>query len=198
VEIILGSGSPRRRIILEGIFGAVKVISPSVDEALFKDEPAYDYTERITNLKMDAVLSGLNIVEQQCIITSDTIVSIDDKILGKPASEDEAASMLRMLSNKEHSVITGVSLVLKNGNDYSRFYGYDTTSVKFKMVSDDTIRNYLGMVSYSDKAGSYAIQEYGNMLVESITGSMTNVIGFPLRLFFRMINNSGMAESVLK
>lgn len=196
--IILGSGSPRRRIILEEIFGDVKVISPSVDESLLKDEPAHGYTERITNLKMDAVLSGLNLSERGCIITSDTIVSIDDKILGKPASEDEAVSMLRMLSNKEHSVITGVSLVFKNGNEQERFYGCETTSVRFKMLSDDTIRNYLGKVNYSDKAGSYAIQEYGEMLVDSVTGSMTNVIGFPLRLFFRMINNSGMAEFVLK
>jgi septum formation protein len=198
VEIILGSGSPRRRIILEGIFGAVRIISPSVDESLFKDEPAYDYTGRITNLKMDAVLSGLNPSESGCIITSDTIVSIDDKILGKPVSEDEAVSMLRMLSNREHSVITGVSLVLKNGYVHERFYGCETTSVKFKMLSDDTIRNYLRKVNYSDKAGSYAIQESGEMLVDSITGSMTNVIGFPLRLFFRMINNSGMSDPVLK
>lgn len=198
MEIILGSGSPRRRIILEGIFGPVRVISPSVDESLLKDEPAYDYTGRITNLKMDAVLSGLSLLESGCIITSDTIVSIDNKILGKPVSEDDAVSMLKMLSNKEHSVITGVSLVFKNGNEYKRFYGCETTSVKFKMLNDDTIVNYLGKVNYSDKAGSYAIQESGEMLVDSITGSMTNVIGFPLRLFYLMINNSGMAELVLK
>ncbi len=198
MDIILGSGSPRRRIILEEIFGAVKVISPSVDESLLKDEPAYDYTGRITNLKMDAVLSGLSLSESGCIITSDTIVSIDDKILGKPVSEDEAVSMLQMLSNKEHSVITGVCLVLNNSNDQGRFYGCETTSVKFKMLNDYTIRNYLGMVNYSDKAGSYAIQEHGDMLVDSITGSVTNVIGFPLRLFFRMINNSGVMGSLLK
>lgn len=198
MDLILGSGSPRRRIILEEIFGDVKVISPSVDESLLKDEPAHVYTERITNLKMDTVLSGLDFSGTGCIITSDTIVSIDDKILGKPASEDEALSMLRMLSNREHSVITGISLVLKNWNYQERFYGCEVTSVKFKMLSDDTIMDYLGMVNYSDKAGSYAIQEHGDMLVDSVTGSMTNVIGFPLRLFFRMIKNSVMAEAVLK
>jgi len=196
VNIILGSGSPRRKIILEEIFETVQIISPSVDESMLGDEPAFEYTQRITNLKMDAVVSGLNTSDGFCIITSDTIVSIEDKILGKPASENEAFSMLSLLSDKEHSVITGLCLVLKNGNDYKRFYGCEITSVKFKMLSDDVIRKYLGMVNYSDKAGSYAIQEHGEILVDSISGSMTNVIGFPLRLFFRMINSSGMADSV--
>lgn len=196
MNIILGSGSPRRKIILEEIFGAIQIISPSVDESLLENEPAFDYTERITNLKMDAVLSGLS-SSDCCVITSDTIVSIDDKILGKPLSREEAVSMLGMLSNREHSVITGLCLVLKNGDVYDRFYGCEITSVKFKMLSDDIIRNYLSMVNYSDKAGSYAIQEHGEVLVDSIEGSMTNVIGFPLRLFFRMINNSGFAQVVL-
>ncbi len=196
MNIILGSGSPRRKFILEEIFETVQIISPSVDESLLGNEQALDYTQRITNLKMDAVLSGLNISDKFCIITSDTIVSIDNRILGKPVSENDAFYMLDMLSNKEHSVITGLCLVLKNGNDYGRFYGCEITSVKFKMLSDDVIRNYLSMVNYSDKAGSYAIQEHGELLVDSISGSMTNVIGFPLRLFFRMVNSSGMADSV--
>ena len=74
MNIILGSGSPRRKSILEGIFGDVQVISPSVDESLLINEIADEYTERISNLKMDAVVSGLNPMKNCCVITSDTIV----------------------------------------------------------------------------------------------------------------------------
>jgi len=193
VNIILGSGSPRRKSILEGIFGSVQVISPSVDESQLNNEMAEDYAGRITHLKMDAVISGLNHQENCCIITSDTIVSVDETILGKPESEKEASSMLHVLSGKEHFVITGICIVLKNGNEFERFYGCEKTSVKFKMLNDEIIKKYLNLVNYTDKAGSYAIQEYGELIVESVSGSITNVIGFPLRLFFQMINNIGIS-----
>jgi len=189
MNLILGSGSPRRKSILEGVFGSVYVISPSVDESLINDESALDYVERISNLKMDAVISGLNSSEEYCIITSDTIVSIDDKILGKPDSEGDALSMLRMLSGKEHFVITGVCLVLKNSKEIRRQYNFEKTSVRFKKLNDETIGEYLNTVNYMDKAGSYAIQDHGELIVDSVSGSMTNVIGFPLRLFFRMISD---------
>ena len=198
MDIILGSGSPRRKIILEGIFESVKVISPSVDESLLNNEIADVYAERITNLKMDAVISGLNNCRKCCVITSDTIVVIDGRILGKPESFEEAVLMLQLLSGKEHFVLTGICIVLKNEDETSRFYGCEKSSVKFKMLNDETVRNYLSMVHYNDKAGSYAIQEHGDLLVESVNGSMTNIIGFPLRLFFKMISTSGAAENLFK
>ncbi|HNX23526.1 MAG TPA: Maf family protein [Spirochaetota bacterium] len=197
MNIILGSGSPRRKSILEEIFGEVQIIFPSVDESLIKDESADVYAERISNLKMDAVVDGSG-GRECCVITSDTIVAIDGKILGKPESRDEAVSMLRLLSGKEHYVLTGICITVLNGKETLRFYDCEKTSVRFKLLSDEVIRKYLDMVNYSDKAGSYAIQEHGDILVESVQGSMTNVIGFPLRLFFRMINNSGAAGILFK
>ena len=191
MNIILGSGSPRRKNILEEIFGDLKIISPSIDESLLIDETADEYTARITNLKMDAVLSGLNLKDGDCVITSDTIVSIDERILGKPDSENDAFSMLKSLSGREHFVISGLCIVIQNENEIRRFYDCEKTSVKFKLLDDKTIKNYLSMVNYRDKAGSYAVQEHGELLVRSVSGSMTNVIGFPLRLFFQMIGNSG-------
>jgi septum formation protein len=187
VKIILGSGSPRRKSILERIFGAVQVIPPSVDESLLPDEKADEYAERISHLKMDAVVSGLNSDGEYCVITSDTIVCIDGNILGKPDSEGDAYSMLRMLSGKEHFVLTGLCIELKNGVERSRLYDSEKTSVRFKMLSDETVKEYLNLVNYTDKAGSYAIQEHGDLLIESTCGSMSNIIGFPLRLFFRML-----------
>ena len=190
MRIILGSASPRRRSILEGIFGEVHVISPSVDESLFENETADDYTCRITNLKMDAVLRGLDLTEDCYVITSDTVVSVDRKILGKPVSEFEAYSMLRLLSGREHFVITGLSIVLKDGHGIRRLYGCEKTSVKFKILDDEIIKKYLNTIEYRDKAGSYAVQDHGDMIVDSINGSITNVIGFPLRLFFKMLTDN--------
>ena len=191
MEIVLGSGSPRRKSILEGIFGKVHVVSPSVDESLLENEKAEDYAVRITNLKMDAVLPGLSISDDCCVITSDTVVIIDGKILGKPVSEPEAYSMLRLLSGREHFVLTGLCVVFKNENKIRRLYGSEKTSVKFKILDDEIIKKYLNIVEYRDKAGSYAVQDHGDMIVDSISGSVTNVIGFPLRLFYRMIINNG-------
>lgn len=196
MKIILGSASPRRKSILENIFGEVSVISPSVDEKQFENENAVDYTERITNLKMDAVLAGLELQQNSCVITSDTVVAIDGKILGKPSSEEDAFSMLRTLSGREHSVLSGLCVVLKEQNGTRRSYGFEKTSVKFKILDDQTIKKYLNMIEYRDKAGSYAVQEHGDMVVDSVTGSMTNVIGFPLRLFFKMV--SGNDETVFQ
>jgi septum formation protein len=189
VRLILGSGSPRRRTILEEIFGSVEVIIPCIDETVLFPETALDYAGRITNLKMDEVLSQLNIQGQYCVITSDTIVLIEDRILGKPSSEEEACTMIGMLSGKEHFVITGLSVFFNNGLQIKRVYDYETTSVRFKKLDNDTIKKYLTLVNCLDKAGSYAVQEHGDILVSSINGSITNVIGFPLRLFFRMIRN---------
>ena len=194
MNIILGSGSLRRKSILEGIFDKLQIIVPSADEVKFKDEMPYDYVERITNAKMDSILKLIKIPDDFFAITSDTIVSIDDKILGKPASRDEAFSMLKLLSAREHTVITGVCIILKNNVEIKRLYDYEKTSVKFKKLNDKSIDFYLSCADYKDKAGSYAIQEYGEQLIEQVQGSVTNVIGFPLTLFFKMVNSIGAQE----
>lgn len=198
MNIILGSGSPRRKSILEGIFGNIQVIIPSVDESNNSGESVYSYVERVSNLKMDSVLSKISLQNETCVITSDTIVSIDDEILGKPVSEEHAVSMLRTLSGREHNVITGISIVVKNSGETERFYSCEKTSVMFKLYNDDIIRSYLSRINYTDKAGSYAIQDNGEMLVRSISGSVTNVIGFPLSLFFRMIGGCSASEFFFK
>ncbi len=189
MRVILGSGSPRRKYILEEIFGKVEIIIPVADERFRQNENASDYARRITGLKMDNVCEGMNFSEQFIVITSDTVVTIDDKILGKPLSRDHAFSMLKTLSGKEHFVITGVSVLFSNGDRIRRIYDAEKTSVFFKRLDDNLIRRYLGLVDCSDKAGSYAVQEYGDLIIQSVDGSLTNVIGFPLRLFFRIMND---------
>jgi septum formation protein len=100
MKFVLGSGSPRRKEILESVFGEIEIVPPHIDESIIYGEKPVDYTMRIVKAKMDAILSGRN--EDAFYLTSDTIVTIDDFILGKPLSRNEAVSMLRQLSGREH------------------------------------------------------------------------------------------------
>ena len=194
MNIILGSGSLRRKSILEEIFDRLQIIKPSADESKFKNEIPSGYVERITNSKMDSILELTKKIENSLVITSDTIVSIDGKILGKPVSRDEAFYMLKLLSGREHSVITGICIILKNSVEIKRLYDYAKTSVKFKELNDKLIDFYLSCADYKDKAGSYAIQEHGELIIDQVHGSITNVIGFPLTLFFGMLNRIGCLD----
>ena len=194
MRFILGSGSPRRKIILEQILGNVETIVPHVDETPGIDETPYEYTRRITELKLNDAAKSVKESADYILITSDTIVCLDNKILGKPVSSIDAFSMLTALSDREHFVLTGLSLELKNGNMVKRLYDYEKTSVIFNKLDDNIIEKYLSLINYSDKAGSYAVQEHGDLIVQSVDGSLTNVIGLPLRLFFRMMMIIGAME----
>lgn len=193
MKFVLGSGSPRRRELLQSVFGEIEIIPPHIDESIVHGEKPADYTMRIVNEKMDAVLAGRN--EEALYLTSDTIVTIDEYILGKPLSRTEAFSMLRFLSGREHSVITGICIAYIMDGIVRRDAAYDQSAVLFKELSDELIDRYLDLINYCDKAGSYAVQESGDLIVDSIKGSVTNVIGLPMGLLFRMISNSGLINT---
>ncbi len=193
MKFVLGSGSPRRRELLQPLFGEIEIVPPHIDECIIHGEKPVEYTLRIVDAKMNAVLSGMD--EEVVCLTSDTIVTIDDYILGKPLSRAEAFSMLRLLSGREHSVITGICLAYPVNGTFKKVSAYEQSAVFFKELSDESINRYLDLIHYCDKAGSYAIQDNGDMIVDSIKGSVTNVIGLPLGLLFRMIGNAGFINS---
>ncbi len=192
MRFVLASGSPRRREILESVFGEVEIFPPHIDESIIPGEAPEDYVTRIVNEKMDAVSRKSE--GDVIILTSDTIVTIDGKILGKPASAEEASSMLRLLSGREHRVITGLCILHGGYNSY-RETAYDVSYVLFKKIDEIMIGRYLDLINYKDKAGSYAVQEYGEMIIDSIKGSVTNVIGLPLGLLFEMMGRTGISSS---
>lgn len=121
-------------------------------------------------------------VGDEVVLTADTIVCIDDLILGKPEDADHAVEMLQLLSGRMHRVITGVCLLYKH--TYHSFY--DVSEVYFGKLSDDEIRNYVDKYQPFDKAGSYGIQErIGLIGIERINGSYTNVVGLPTEKLYR-------------
>ncbi len=194
---ILGSASPRRKMILADFFSQIKIIHPSIDESPLVCESPENFVQRISREKMKSVEEELCGIEDYIAVTSDTIVTIDDLILGKPDSLQGAADILSLLSGREHRVITAITVCIKKSDSINEFTAMESTSVLFKELSMEIINQYIKLVDCMDKAGAYAVQEHGDMLVESITGSLTNVIGFPLRLFFSLLSRNNAMELLL-
>lgn len=183
--IILASKSPRRQELLKLMGFDFQVVLREVDESFPPELSPSEIAVYISEKKAKAFDL---LIENEIVITADTIVSLDGKILGKPESEDHAFEILSELSGKKHDVITGVSL-LKN---HKIFSFHELTEVFFKEISAEQIRYYIETCQPMDKAGAYGIQEWiGLVAVEKINGSYSNVVGLPThRLYTELCNLS--------
>ena len=183
-QLILASGSPRRRELL-GHFGLPFAVVPSdVDE-----------TATGTGLRQVIELArrkGTDVhtrFSHLPVLAADTLVCLDDQVLGKPANAADAKAMLTMLSGRWHSVHTGVCLYTANGTVLERV---ETTRVKFRPLTSSEIAAYVQTGEPMDKAGAYAIQEIGGIFVERIEGSPSNVIGLPLSTVATLFASAGL------
>lgn len=182
-NIILASNSPRRRELLSqlGIEYSVKTLE-GIDESFPETLNNTEVAEFIANKKADAYFQLM--AENDLIITADTIVCVEDEILGKPKDAADARRMLAKLSGCEHDVITGVVVATKERKDAFSV----TTRVKFAELTDEIIAHYVENFKPFDKAGAYGIQEWiGFVGVESINGSFFNVIGLPVQRLFQVL-----------
>jgi len=180
--MILASGSPRRQELLRSLGLKFQVIPAQVEEV----EPEF-LTPRETCL-LNACRKAMTLARRHpaaLVIGADTIVCLGLRIFGKPASLDEARKTLAELAGKTHDVITGVCLVCQRRQRMVQFSV--RTRVRFRSLKAHQIERYLKLVNPLDKAGGYAIQEHGNMLVEKISGSYSNVVGLPLERLTREI-----------
>ncbi len=174
--LLLASESPRRRELLRkaGIAFGIAVPEGGVEELKEHADP------RLL-AKINAERKAAAVAERhpgKLVLGADTIVVCGGRIIGKPRDLDDAASILALLSGKVHEVITAVALICKDGN--IRDVWCETTRVHFRQLSDDDIAGYLRLVPVLDKAGAYAIQEYGERIVEAVEGDLDNVIGLPV------------------
>ncbi|HBT84981.1 MAG: Maf-like protein [Fermentimonas sp.] len=175
-KIILASNSPRRKELLAGIDVDYELkMLPDIDESFPETMQVDEVAEYLAKKKATAYLPELN--DDELLITADTIVLLDDMVIGKPADEDDAIRMLKLLSGRTHRVITGVCMTSKKREvSFS-----DTAYVTFGSLSDEEIRYYVSKYKPYDKAGSYGVQEWiGYVAVERIEGSYFNVMGFPI------------------
>lgn len=174
--VVLASGSPRRRDLLEQLGVAFSVVVPDVDETPRPGERPLDLVRRLAADKAAAVAGDP-------VLAADTIVEVDGEILGKPADADDARRMLRRLSARSHRVHTGVAV--RSGQD-TRVEAV-TTIVSFVPLTPPLIEWYLGTGEPFDKAGAYAVQGHGAIFVETIRGSVSNVVGLPLTTVARLL-----------
>lgn len=172
--VYLASASPRRRELLEQIGVPVQRVECLVDEQPYRDEAAADYVQRVTQ---DKVRAGVAVAPTGAVVlAADTAVVLEGRILGKPTDQQHAHLMLRLLSGREHQVLTAVAVA--RGCDIR--LQLVKTKVCFRSLSDAEILAYWQTGEPADKAGAYGIQGMGAVFVEHIEGSYTAVVGLPL------------------
>ncbi len=175
-RIILGTNSPRREELFKQLGLQFEIIKKEVDETFpgqFRREDISMFLARKKALAYKA-----DVAEGGIVITSDTIVAVDELILGKPTDLKDAERMLRLLSGRKHSVITGVCIMSSKKSESF----FVKTDVSFKILKDEEIEYYLQHFNPLDKAGAYGIQDWIGMIgVEYIIGSFYNVVGLPTK-----------------
>ena len=172
MQLILASGSPRRRELL-ALFGHPFTVHPAdIDETMDPKKKPFDEVARLSWEKALAVPRE----EGDVVVAADTIVVCDDKILGKPKSEEEAKAMLRLLSGRAHQVMTGCTVLYENKAETFT----EVTQVHFRALSQGEIDRYVATKEPMDKAGAYGIQGGGALFCEGIEGDYYNVMGLPV------------------
>ena len=180
-KIILASNSPRRKELLAGLDIDFEVhVMQGIDESYPDDLPADQVASYISGKKAEAYKSVIG--DDELVITADTVVVLGGRVLGKPATRDEAVQMLRDLSGHTHHVITGVCLTTKEEQRRLSV----TSEVTFKTLADEEIYYYVDRYRPYDKAGAYGIQEWiGYVGVTSLNGSYFNVMGLPVQRIYQ-------------
>ena len=186
-KLILASKSPRRRSLLEQAGLEFSVIPSTFNENSVPISSPEPYVKKLAEGKARDVAQAY---PDSWVIAADTIVLVDNTILGKPGSNDEARDMLKSLSAKTHQVLTGYCVCCEG---QKRFFSETvTTEVLFKELTDDEIKWYIHTGEPFDKAGAYAIQGLGSILVKQVNGSYTNVVGLPVCEIVEILINEGI------
>jgi septum formation protein len=178
--LILASGSPRRRQLLEMLGIEVAIQPPHVPEIREPHELPQPYVERLAREKAASVSGDL-------VLAADTTVVVEGEVLEKPADPDDALRMLRRLQGRTHQVITAIALKTSGGT----LTATDITAVTFRAADDAFLAAYVATGEPMDKAGAYGIQGYGAALVEGIQGDFFSVMGLPVRLVLQLLEQAG-------
>lgn len=184
-NIILASKSPRRQELLKGIGIVFNIMTKDVDESYSKNISVYEVAPFLS-LKKAKAFDESELPENYMVITADTVVLINDTILGKPKDDDDARKMLKILSGNKHSVITGVTVRTK---EKTKTFSV-TSKVSFDVLDETEINYYVDNFKPFDKAGSYGIQEWiGYIGVNGVDGSYFNVMGLPTHRLYQILKN---------
>lgn len=187
-KIILASSSPRRSGILKEMKLDFDIIPSEYDEPHNQTAFSYEFVESLAyNKALDVAQKLHNKGINKLVLGADTIVVIDNKILGKPKDYDDAVSMLSELSGRTHFVVTAVAVVNSENMEYK--IKSDTTNVTFENLNNEQIKFYIEQYNPLDKAGSYGIQELPDGYIKAVDGELDNVIGLPSKVVTELINS---------
>lgn len=195
-DIILASKSPRRSDLLKQMGVDFRIITSNSDEDYAAELKPAEIVAELSSRKADSVLDKVlsaddDIADKTAVIAADTIVSLDDKILGKPKDRDDAVNMLKSLSGKKHSVYTGVAIIYMTMGKVSAESFVSKADVKFFDLTDEEIDAYIATWEPMDKAGAYGIQGKGAALVEGIDGDYYTIVGLPIAKVYRSLKANG-------
>jgi nucleoside triphosphate pyrophosphatase len=183
--LVLASQSPRRKELLEILGIPFSIVVPAVDETVRDSEPPDHYVVRVARAKATEVASR---VSNSVVLSADTVVTVDNQILGKPSDRSDAVRMLGKLSGREHRVYTAVCVIDQPRDRIQE--GMDSTAVWFKPLASEEITRYIDSENVMDKAGAYAIQGFAKAFIPRIEGSYSNVMGLPLALVYDLLLRS--------
>ena len=185
--LILASSSPRRADLLRAAGISFEVVPADVDESILKLEPPGDHVRRLAREKADAVFANR---PDALVLGADTIVVVGGEIMGKPRDAADATRMLRLLSGREHEVLSGIALVSKRGAAVE----VARTRVWVNPLNEIEIAEYVATGEPLDKAGAYGIQGIGARFIDRIQGSYSNVVGLPVALVYRLLKGYSERE----
>src|SRR6266536_1767724 len=196
MTLVLASASPRRQELLRNAGIEFAVQPANIPEIRLPSESPKKFAERMAREKASAIWNDAGSAhplqktrkrESTIVLGADTVVVVEDEVLGKPRDGDDAARMLRLLSGRKHFVITGVCLL----SDAFEDVWSETTAVHFSELSEPEIRSYVESGEPMDKAGAYAIQGSASQWISKIEGDYNNVVGLPVDLVLQMIREHG-------
>jgi len=182
--IVLASGSPRRRQLLEMLRIPFRVIAPDVDEHALAGESPAAYVTRLSRVKAEVIAAR---APGDVVLAADTTVVLDEEIFGKPESPEHAVAMLARLQGRTHDVMTAVAVT----RDGDLAQALDVSRVTFRPADEATLAAYVATGEPLDKAGAYAIQGLGAPLIERVEGDFFGVMGLPLRLALDLLGRFG-------
>lgn len=183
-RLVLASGSPRRQALFRQLGLAFEARVTSIEEVALADERAEDTCERLAREKATAAA----LERGEMVIAADTMVVVDGHVLGKPTDEEDAVRMLVHLSDRSHSVVTGLAVLFEGRMESAT----DRTDVWFRSLAEAEIRKYVATGEPLDKAGAYGIQGFGAALVRRVEGDFYNVMGLPVTLLLDLLRRFGV------
>ena len=190
-SVYLASGSPRRYEILRNLGYQVVRVPAQIDETSYSTENANEYVQRMAQMKNEAAIdTWLQNHPQQPefpLISADTTVSLNNLILGKPTSADDAAHMLKLLSGQQHQVLTAVCVYWQ----HQTYHALQTSTVSFAPLTPQQIAAYIATGEPLDKAGAYGIQGFGGVFIDHISGSFTGIMGLPVYETSQLLSQCG-------